>query len=97
MYHIIHLAFFSKEFFKMWAILKVSMELFIILILFYVSWFSGSDTCGLPAPQLGFEPAPLCVGRQSLTHWIPRKSLTHPFKSTVLGVFNIFTNVYNYH
>ena len=52
----------------MWTIFKVFIEFFTILLLCYVLVFWLQDIW-----DLSFLTRTLCIGRQSLNHWITRK------------------------
>ena len=55
-------------FFLMWTIFKVFIEFFTILLPCYVLVFWLQDIW-----DLSFLTRTLCIGRQSLNHWITRK------------------------
>ena len=51
----------------MWTIFKVFIEFVTILLLFYVFWLFGHETCGILAPSPGIEPAPPALEGEVLT------------------------------
>ena len=58
----------------MWTIFKVFIEFVTILLLFYVFWFFGLETCGVLALRPGIEPAPPALEGEVLTIGPPGKS-----------------------
>ena len=65
----------SSCLFKKFCFLKKSLlNVIILLLLFFMFWFLGHETCGILALQLGFKSAPPALEGEVLTTGPPGKS-----------------------
>ena len=89
----------------MWAISKVCIEFFTILLLFYVLFCFGPEACGILALQPGIEPATPTLEGKVLTTGPPGKSLAcHLFKAlsaetelviNLCKLYHVYLQIYN--